>query len=110
MMRSAFSGVTSRYHAPSGYTTQIGPPVHIRQALALGAIARAIRPGQVELLHPALHVHPCRFAGLGIRAIRAQTDEEMPHDLADAEGGGGLLRRLMLQLDLWFVRLTVGWS
>ena len=31
MMRSAFSGVTLRYHAPSGYTTQIGPLVHMRR-------------------------------------------------------------------------------
>ena len=33
MIRSAFSGVTLRYHVPSGYTTQIGPPVQIRKQL-----------------------------------------------------------------------------
>ena len=31
MMRSAFSGVTFRYHVPSGYTTQIGPEVQMRR-------------------------------------------------------------------------------
>jgi hypothetical protein len=31
MMRSAFSGVTLRYHVPSGYTTQMGPPVQMRR-------------------------------------------------------------------------------
>ena len=33
MIRSAFSGVTDRYHAPSGYTTAIGPPVQMRRHL-----------------------------------------------------------------------------
>ena len=32
-MRSAFSGVTFRYHVPSGYTTAIGPPVQMRKQL-----------------------------------------------------------------------------
>ncbi len=31
MIRSAFSGVTFRYHAPSGYTTQIGPSMQMRR-------------------------------------------------------------------------------
>jgi hypothetical protein len=31
MIRSAFLGVTCRYHVPSGYTTQIGPSVQIRR-------------------------------------------------------------------------------
>src|SRR5262245_3119724 len=31
MMRSAFSGVTFLYHAPSGYTTEIGPPMQMRK-------------------------------------------------------------------------------
>jgi len=31
MIRSAFSGVTLRYHVPSGYTTQMGPPAQIRR-------------------------------------------------------------------------------
>ena len=31
MMRSAFSGVTSLYQVPSGYTTQIGPAVQMRR-------------------------------------------------------------------------------
>jgi hypothetical protein len=31
MMRSAFSGVTRRYHVPSGYTTQIGPSLQMRR-------------------------------------------------------------------------------
>jgi hypothetical protein len=31
IIRSTFSGVTHRYHAPSGYTTQIGPSVQMRR-------------------------------------------------------------------------------
>ena len=35
IIRSAFSGVTWRYHAPSGYTTAIGPSLQMRRQLHL---------------------------------------------------------------------------
>ena len=94
MMRSAFSGVTSRYHAPSGIHDADRAVGADAQALALRAVARTVGAGDVELLHPPLEVLPRRVAGFEIDAIRAEANEEVTRQLADAERGRGLLRRL----------------
>jgi hypothetical protein len=85
MMRSAFSGVTLRYHVPSGYTTQMGPPRTDAQALTLRAVEGAVGSCQVELLQTLLQVDPRFLAALEVGTIGAETYEKMTRQLPDAE-------------------------
>jgi hypothetical protein len=55
------------------------------QALTLRPIKRAIRPGDVQCLHPPLQVEPGSLAVLQICAIRAQANEEMACQTPDAK-------------------------
>ena len=55
------------------------------QALALRAIERTIRAGDVQLLHSPLQVDPRALAGLEVGAIRAQANEEMACQAADTK-------------------------
>jgi hypothetical protein len=65
------------------------------QTGAFRSITRTFRPGNVQLLHPFLHVFPGLLAGFRIGAIRSQTDEEMPAELPHAKFGRHHRRREM---------------
>src|SRR5579864_4155233 len=62
------------------------------EASTARAIRRAVRPGEVQLLHPVLDVMPGRVALFGRGAVRPRAHEQVPNDLADAEGGCRRLR------------------
>src|SRR3954468_275298 len=66
------------------------------QALAPGPIARTIRARDIQFFHPALHVLPRCIANFGIDAVRSDTDEHVPLQLAHSEGRGGQFRRVVL--------------
>jgi hypothetical protein len=53
--------------------------------LALRPIKRTIRAGDVQLLHSTLQVEPGSLAILEVCAIRAQANEEMACQAADAK-------------------------
>jgi len=55
------------------------------EAVAFGAITRAIFAGDVEFFHPFFDVVPRFFAGFGWAAIGPQTDKEVARELADAK-------------------------
>ena len=62
----------------------------------LRSVARAVGSADVQLFHPALHVVPALFAGSGIDAVGADTDEQVTAQLADAEARRRLLGQLIL--------------
>ena len=62
------------------------------EAVALRAVARAVGAGDVQLFHPLFYILPCRVAGLGLYAVGADADEQMPAQLANAELGHGFGR------------------
>src|SRR5438552_72212 len=62
-----------------------GPLNTDAQTLAFGAIAGSIGPRDVELLHALLDVFPRLIAGFRVTAIGAQTNEQMPLQLANAK-------------------------
>src|SRR5688500_6379741 len=55
------------------------------QALHLRAVARTVAARDVQLLHPVLDVQPRPLALLEVGAVRAEADEQMTCQLADAE-------------------------
>ena len=55
------------------------------EALALRAEAWAVRTGDVQLLHPLLQIAPRPVPFVRVRAVRTETDEQVPRQLADAE-------------------------
>jgi len=65
------------------------------QALALRSVERTVGSRDVQLLHPSLQIDPRALAGLEIRAVGAQADEEMPGQMPDAKRTRCLGRRLV---------------
>src|SRR5437016_2054066 len=59
------------------------------EALASRAIDGTVRSGDIQLLQAILDVLPRLFAFVGLDAVGTAAHEQMPDDLADAEGGGG---------------------
>src|SRR5437660_1649742 len=55
------------------------------QAIALGAVAGAIRAGDVQLLHPLLNVFPSLLALLRRGAVGPKADKQMALELTDAK-------------------------
>jgi hypothetical protein len=64
--------------------------------LALGAVARAVGAGEVELLEAALEVLPRLLARLRLDAVGAEADEEVAGEPADAELRGHHFRGELL--------------
>src|SRR5581483_5044963 len=62
-----------------------GPGSADPQALALGAVAWPVRPGEVQLLEPLLEILPGFLSGLGIDAIGPEADEQVSRQLPYAE-------------------------
>ena len=55
------------------------------KALALGAVARPVRPREVQLLEPLLEIIPGLLSRLRIDAVGPKADEQVSRQLPDAE-------------------------